>query len=288
MGSRGKPNLNVRPKCNPIMGELPVLQYCALEQLCIDESYQRSLEAANSITLIRRIATFWDWGLCQPLYVSRRADGKLYVVDGQHRMAAATLRGDIWQLPCVVRAFDSAAAEAAAFVALNQERRPLNKLQIFKAALAAGEMEAAQIVIALDDAGLTIASTTNLDNCPPGAVSFVAGLQLCYRAHGIQVLTTALNVLARSYKGQVLRYGGTLFPGIVAIVADETEADSGFADGWKLGLMTEMVGGAEQTEWLKDVMGAIANDPTLNRRSVSMKVFREAWAECLGEYEEAA
>jgi hypothetical protein len=145
-----------------------VLQYCSLEQLQVDESYQRSLEAASSITLVRRIATFWDWGLCQPLFVARRADGQLYVVDGQHRMAAAKLRADIWQLPCVVRAFSNAEEEAAAFVAFNQERRPLNKLQIFKAALAAGDFEAAQIVLALDDAGLRISSTTNLDTCAPG------------------------------------------------------------------------------------------------------------------------
>src|SRR5438270_788977 len=83
--------------------------------------------------LMRRIAANWDWGLCQPLYVARRADGKLYVVDGQHRWAAAKLRGDVWQLPCVVRSFESTEHEAAAFVALNQERTPLTVLQIFRA-----------------------------------------------------------------------------------------------------------------------------------------------------------
>lgn len=288
MGSRGKPDLKVRPKCNAILGELPVLQYCAVEQLSIDENYQRSLEAANSITLIRRIATFWDWGLCQPLYVSRRADGKLYVVDGQHRLAAARLRGDIWQLPCVVRAFESGEQEAAAFVALNQERRPLSKLQIFKAAIAAGDIEAAQILIALEDAGLSVASSTNLETCPPGAVSFVSGLQLCYRAHGVQVLTAALDVLAQSYKDQVLRYGGTIFPGIVAMVAAEIESDGRFVDGWKFGLMTEMIGAATQAEWLRDVLNASAADLTLSRRTVSVKVFREAWAECVGEADDDA
>jgi hypothetical protein len=94
-------------KVNPPLGSLPVLQYCSPDQLLIDESYQRSLEAANSQTLIRRIAMHWDWGLCQPLFVARRADGSLYVVDGQHRLEAAKLRGDIWQLPCVVTSFES-------------------------------------------------------------------------------------------------------------------------------------------------------------------------------------
>jgi hypothetical protein len=263
MGSRGKPDLNVRPKCNPIQGELPVLQYCALEQLKIDESYQRSLDAANSITLIRRIATFWDWGLCQPLYVARRSDGALYVVDGQHRLAAARLRGDIWQLPCVVRSFESAEQEAAAFVALNQERRPLSKLQIFKAAIAAGDFEASQIVLAVKDAGLSIASTTNLETATPGALSNVGGLQNCYRVHGVQVLTTALQVLAHAYPGAVLRYAGTIFPGIVALVAGGRE----FQDICKL------VGSTPQPEWVKRVIALIAELPSLNRKIATERVF---------------
>lgn len=283
MGSRGKPDLTVRPKCNAVKGELPVLQYCALEQLSIDESYQRSLEAASSITLVRRIATFWDWGLCQPLYVARRDDGKLYVVDGQHRLAAAKLRGDIWQLPCVVRAFASAEEEAAAFVALNQERRPLNKLQIFKASLAAGDFESAQIVLALEDVGLSVAGSTNLETAPPGSVSNVAGLLNCYRVHGLQVLTAALDVLGQSYKGEILRYAGMLFPGIAAIVAASIEIDPTFVDGEHFGLMTEMISGATQHEWMRDILAAVAVDPNLNRRRASEQVFTTAWAECKAE-----
>lgn len=281
MGSRGRPDLVVRPKCNAILGELPVLQYCPVEQLKVDDSYQRSLEASNSITLIRRIAMYWDWGLCQPLYVARRSDGGLYVVDGQHRLAAARLRADVWQLPCVVRSFDSKEQEAAAFVALNQERRPLSRLQIFKAALAAGDFEASQIVVAVEEAGLSIATTTNLDTVPPGGLSNVGGLQNCYRVHGLQVLTASLDVLAQSFKGQILRYAGTIFPGIVAIVATELESDASFTEGETFGLLTEMIGGVEQVQWVKDLNTALANDPSANRKTATEKMFRAAWSECL-------
>lgn len=276
-----KPGLTTKPKCNALLGELPVLQYCPVEQLQIDETYQRSLEAANSITLIRRIAMYWDWGLCQPLYVARRIDGRLYVVDGQHRLAAAKLRGDVWQLPCVVRSFESREQEAAAFVALNQERRPLSKLQIFKAALAAGDFEASQIVVAVDDAGLSIASTTNLDTAPHGSISNVGGLQNCYRVHGLQVLTASLDVLAQSFKDQALRYAGTIFPGIVAIVAAELESDANFTNGETFGLLTEMIGGVEQVQWVKDIAAELASDPSLNRKVVTAKVFKAAWVDCL-------
>lgn len=276
MSSRGRRDLVTKPKCNPILGELPVLQYCAIEQLTVDESYQRSLEATNSVTLIRRIAMYWDWGLCQPLYVSRRIDGKLYVVDGQHRLGAARLRGDIWQLPCVVRAFESAEQEAAAFVALNQERRPLSKLQIFKAAIAAGDFEAAQIVASVEAAGLSIASTTNLETCPPGALSNIGGLQNCYRVYGVQVLDATLALIATAYPGQALRYAGTIFPGIVALVAGEIEARA--ADP-RLDAIGALVAQRSQIDWVRAVQTIIAEHPSITRKAAATAAFTTAWHE---------
>jgi hypothetical protein len=126
-----------RLKVNPVLGMRPSLEFRRLAELRIDPSYQRTTEAGASQTLIRRIAMFWDWSLCQPLAVAKRDDGALMVVDGQHRLEAARLRGDIDDLPCVVTAYRNAGDEAAAFVALNQQRRPLSQIDLFKAALAA-------------------------------------------------------------------------------------------------------------------------------------------------------
>lgn len=272
-----------RLKVNPPVGSLPVLQYCSPDQLRIDETYQRSLESGKSQTLVRRIAMFWDWGLCQPLFVARRSDGNLYVVDGQHRLAAAKLRADIWQLPCVVTSFDSAEAEAASFVALNQERRPLNALELFKAALASGDFETSQIAVAIEDAGLILSNHATTQLMKPGAVCNVGGLRRCYRVNGLQVLTAALDVMGQAFKGQVLRYGGTLFPGIEAIVADEIARDPAFVDGDLFSLMAEMVGGAAQSEWVRDIGAAVANGGGTARRQAAENVFRNAWAECTAE-----
>jgi hypothetical protein len=279
-----------RLKVNPPVGELPVLQYCSPEQLQIDPVYQRGLDSGPSQSLIRRIAQFWDWGLCQPLYVARRSDGGLYVVDGQHRLAAARLRGDIWQLPCVVAAFAGAAEEAAHFVALNQQRRPLNKLQIFKAALAAGDEEARQVMAAIEGAGLKLASSTNLVSCGAGSVSNVGGLTACLKSHGRQALGASLAVLATSYPNQVLRYSGTLFPGIAEIVAAELSEDHDFAAGERFILLCEMVGGAAQEEWVRDIQAAnVGTGEQGGRRAAAIDVFAAAWAECASEaLEEAA
>jgi hypothetical protein len=256
---------------------LPVLQFCAPEQLLIDESYQRSLEAEGSQALIRRIAARWDWGLCQPLFIARRADGGLYVVDGQHRLAAALLRGDINQLPCVVRDFSTAEQEAAAFVALNQQRRPLSSLDLFKASVAAGDMEATMIVQCVTEAGLAIAATTNNQAMRAGDLGNVGGLQRCYRVHGQLVLTLALKVLARAYPQQRLRYAGSIFPGIVTVVAREIDRER--ADMVHLvDQFGAFVGLTPQHEWYRLFAVACGDDPLLKRSQAAERVMARHWA----------
>jgi hypothetical protein len=271
MGERGRPDLVVRPKCNPIIGELPVLQYCPVDQLCVDDKYQRSLESGQSIRLVRRIAANWDWGLCQPLYVARRADAKLYVVDGQHRWAAAMLRGDVWQLPCVVRSFSSTEEEAAAFVALNQERTPLTPLQIFRASIASGDPEACGIAESIKEAGLTLATTTN-NQLTKGAVGNIGGLRTCWRVHGRAALVGSMRVLATAYSDQVLRYAGSIFPGIVALAAPAVKA--GEPD--LLVKVAELVGSKTQDRWVSQILQLVAADPSLNRGTAAVIVFKAA------------
>lgn len=253
------------------MGELPVLQYCPVEQLQVDDRYQRSLEAANSITLIRRIAINWDWGLCQPLYVARRADGRLYIVDGQHRWAAAKLRGDIWQLPCVVRSFETTEQEAAAFVALNQERTPLSALQMFRASVASGNPESADILATIEEAGLSLAVTTNNHHAAKGAVTNIGGLRLCYRVHGRQVLLESLRVLKGAYPGQILRYAGTIFPGIVALVSSNAN------DATALIAITKFIAWRTQDAWVSKILQLVAEQPKMNRALAAAIVFKNAF-----------
>jgi hypothetical protein len=210
-----------RLKVNPPLGMRPSLEFRRPAELQVDPAYQRTIEAAASQTLIRRIAMFWDWSLCQPLAVAKRDDGTLMVVDGQHRLAAARLRGDIEDLPCVVTAYRNAGDEAAAFVALNQQRRPLGKIDLFKAALAAEDETAGTIARLLTEAGLRIAPHTNFTAWKPRMVSNVAGIEQGFRGHGEKATGLALKALAAAYPNEVLRYAGTLYPGIVGTVSQE-------------------------------------------------------------------
>jgi hypothetical protein len=275
-----------RLKVNPPLGSPPTLEWRAVSELLIDPSYQREISTGPSQTLIRRIAMFWDWGLCQPLAVSRRPDGRLTIVDGQHRASAAKVRGDIPHLPCVITSYASAGDEAAAFVALNQMRRPLNALDLFKAAIAAEDNEALLILDCMKRAGLSLAPHSNFTCWKPGMIANVGGLKECLRSKGHHVLRDALKVLARAYDGQILRYAGTILPGLAHIVANERvgcdsreiiQGREQFMPG-----MIDLVAASTQKEWTALIIARA--QPPIGRRAAAALVFEDAWSEFLEAY----
>lgn len=264
-----------RLKTNPPLGMRPSLEFRRVSELRIDPVYQRSISAAASQTLIRRIAQFWDWSLCQPLAVAKRDDGALFVVDGQHRLEAAKLRRDIDDLPCVVTAYANSGDEAAAFVALNQQRRPLGKIDLFKAALAAEDDTATAIARLLTQAGLHLAPHTNFTAWKPGMVSNIAGIEAAFRAHGERVTGVALRALAQAFAGQVLRYAGSLFPGIVGCVVQEVRIE-GRVD---LDRLVAALAGRPQAGWREQIaleQAASGSDRKVSAKSVVAKAYRDA------------
>lgn len=210
-------------KFRDIKGRLPVLQYLRPEELDVDLEYQRSIESDDAKSLINRIAVDWNWDLCQPLVVSRRTwqGNGLFVIDGQHRLEAARKRRDIAQLPCTIVEYPSKAAEAEAFVLLNRLRRPLSRIDLFKASVASGDETALAIVHALRINGLALAPHMSSIAWKPGQLGNIGGIEQAVRQHGISIVTKALHLLSTAFQGEVLTYAGTIFPGLVAICASE-------------------------------------------------------------------
>lgn len=267
-----------RLKFNPPLGVLPALQYLLPQQLQIDEAYQRSIEEAGSQALIRKIAQHWNWDLCQPLVVSRRENGDLFVIDGQHRLAAARLRGDIAQLPAVVVNYASAADEAASFVHLNQQRRPLTGLQIFHAALASGDSQACEIRDAIEAAGLKLGKHVNLQLGPPMTIINVAGIRAAWDDYGGAVTREALQLLGTAFAGQRLVYAGTFFAGLVALCRDQM-GDAKQIEPGRFAVMSAWLGTKSQGELRQRVLQAKADDVNLNTRRAAAQVLRGLWAE---------
>jgi hypothetical protein len=270
-----------RLKCNPVLGTPPVLQWATPGQLMIDPSYQRSIQNGPSQSLIRQIAAHWNWDLCQPLVVSKRDGGGLFVIDGQHRLAAAKLRRDIAHLPCVILDLADRADEAANFVHLNLRRRSLSKLDVFKAAVASGDSEASAIARAMDEVGLSIATTTNPTGWKPGMVSNIGGIQQAWKRHGATRGRASLHILANGFAGQVLRYAGTIFPGIVALVAELTARRDPliWKDGEQALMLIEMLAETPQNEWRETVLLEMAANPNLKFAEASARAIAAAWSE---------
>jgi hypothetical protein len=257
---------------NAPLGAPPTLEWCAVSDLAIDPSYQRSTRVRASQRLIERIAQYWDWGLCQPLAVARREDGSLMVVDGQHRLEAARLRGDLAHLPCVITRFGNAGDEAAAFVALNRQRRPLAKLDLFKAALAAGEAEETAIAAAISDAGLILAPHSNFVSWKPGMVSNIGGIHAAWREKGEHATRIALAALADGFAGAVLRYAGTIFPGIAGFVVQQRMALTGL----EFERLVRVLRSRDQVAWRKAIFRVAAD--TGQRRDVAARTaITAAW-----------
>lgn len=159
----------------PVRGTPPSIEWVLVDDLIVDGDYQRSIESDTSRRLIASIAAHWDWRLCMPLAVSRRDSGR-YVIDGQHRLAAAKSRPDIPHLPCCIATYDGPADEAAMFVAANRARRAIHRLDDFHAALVAGDEDALEINRIVQAAGLRVSRQTGSQSWRPGEVAFTISI----------------------------------------------------------------------------------------------------------------
>lgn len=258
-------------------GALPVLQYCTPDQLRVDPTYQREIDQ-RSRQLIAHIAQGWDWSLFQPLVVARRHDQSLYVVDGQHRLRAAQMRGDIAQLPCVIFYPGDPAEEAAVFVDLNQNRRPLTAYALYNAALASGDEAAIALDDRLREAGLSFTGAADVKDFKPGALNNVATVRKWHARHGDRHTGTVLTTIGRAFAGQVIRITSPLFAGIAALVLEQGEQLSTH-------LLVDVLS-QPQDDWLADFRRRAADDAT-GIQSAAIAVIRDAYNEALVEAEAA-
>lgn len=133
-----KDNLESRRSAlNTLVGAFPVggkvFAVVALDELHIDESYQRTLQ--NHVKIIARD---WNPTKCDPLKINFRANGFFYVWDGQHRLEAARLRG-IKYLLCDIVVGLTQKQEASLFGCQGIGIKKPNPYDIFKANVCAGE-----------------------------------------------------------------------------------------------------------------------------------------------------
>lgn len=94
-----------------------IWQKCKVGELLVDEAYQKPLVKSRVNIIVKN----YNKGLVGAICVSRRQDGKLYILDGQHRVAALKRLG-IKDVACQVHLRLTVQDEARMFVNLNKTR----------------------------------------------------------------------------------------------------------------------------------------------------------------------
>lgn len=121
---------------NSEIGDSPELIWVNVAQLVIDNDYQREISAFGW-KMINKIADGFNWSMFSPIIVAHHTALRFALIDGQHRVHAALLRG-ITEVPAML-VHASIAEQALAFASSNNNRVQVSKHQVYKASLAAGE-----------------------------------------------------------------------------------------------------------------------------------------------------
>ncbi len=200
-------------------GPAPMLQWLKIDDLVIDDQYQRDLKAGNW-TAIRRIASKFKWSRFSPVFVAPVEGGKYAVIDGQHRTHAAALCG-FAEVPCQIVQM-SREEQAASFAAVNGLVTKVTIWNIFKAALVAGENWA----VACDDvcrAARCRLMTTNVtaETKKPGEIYAIGLIRGHVRAGTGPPVTVALKGIRDSEFGATPEaYSNEILKPLLAAVSE--------------------------------------------------------------------
>jgi hypothetical protein len=201
----------------PQLGAPPSLEFVALDRLEVDAAYQRATDGPHSRSIINGMVKSWNWSLCQPLVVARRPDGRLMILDGQHRHAGAVRRGDIAHLPCVVLPGIDMTGEARTFLDLNTKRQRLSQADIFNGMLAAGDEHAKKTAQLIEQTGWRVARSSATDSWKPGDLHCAPMLSRQVNIVGEAAVRGALETLRTAYPETVVTSSSQILQALIAI-----------------------------------------------------------------------
>lgn len=192
-------------------GKKPTFSWVPKDKLIIDHRYQREVSSKRGLKLIARLQANFRWAHCQALVVTPNGDGTYCVLDGQHRLEAAKGLRMVAQMPCLVVDELDLRDQAKAFVALNEDRVAISKLQIFHAMCAAGDRRSRLLLDACKECGVEILKTPRIPSLmKPNQTMAIGTMFQLYDGNfgrpGPRLLETTLSCLREAYpetRGQI-------------------------------------------------------------------------------------
>jgi len=186
----------------------PEVCWIDIARLVIDDLYQRPLECRGRGN-IQRIARDFSWGRFMPVLVAPVSERQLAIIDGQHRVHAAALCG-FKQVPAMIVEMTNQ-EQARSFAWINGQVTAITPLQVFKAALVAGEDWATSCRQVVAEADCTMMTTNySANKKKPGQV-FCIGL---IKSHVLKsrgtIVRRGLKAIRQSVGGDHVEYYGAV------------------------------------------------------------------------------
>lgn len=178
-----------------------------LRVLKFDPEYQREISNAK----VKKLAREWDEQNLGVIHVSQREDG-YYVVDGQHRVRAGLELGHgEMKIPCVVYRDLDQSAEAALFIALNDQKN-VNIFDRYKAGLIAKDPVCLGVQKTLAHYGLAISTGST-----EGSVRCIGEIMKLY-TKAPDVLDSVCLVLTEAWGTRVTAFEQVVVGGVGQVV----------------------------------------------------------------------
>lgn len=185
--------------------------------LQVDMRYQRRLEPAR----VNRIASDFNWQAFHRPAVARYRDGRLFIVDGGHRVAAAIKAfGDDNRLPVIVYEALKQRDLADLYLKFNEDRRRPGVSNRFNSMVLKGD----EMMVNLDDILVRHGFNARHPNVErPECVKFPAveaAITVARRPGGLQVVDDTLTVLEQGWPtyGATKRMSNGLFRGVAEFI----------------------------------------------------------------------
>ncbi|MQY28464.1 DUF6551 family protein [Nocardia aurantia] len=155
-----------------------------------------------------KIAENWDREMLLPALVSKRADGTLVILDGQHsNEACRRVEGDNFRRDAMVYEGLTIQQEAKLFLAANKHRRPVKPFDNFRVSLTAGDRTAVRVdteVRALGD-GLQVAASSSTNRVGAVQALLVMGKTAGMITRVLRIVSAAWGRDASTWDNLVLR-----------------------------------------------------------------------------------
>lgn len=165
------------------------IEVVTLADLKRDPAYQRPI----SQDLVDEIARTWDIVAAGPIVVSRRRNGELYIVNGQHRSAAAMQAGEKEILAHVINGLT--AKEEAVLRLKGNKRRNDTAQDRFRAQVSAGDQESKDIIAVVESLG----GRVNFHPDAKYGINTVSSLETIFRKDGGILLTRTLELIVAAF-----------------------------------------------------------------------------------------